>query len=193
MVSSAPAPVKRGAGLKSSAFLFEFKYVINLAGSDFKTVRWVFLFPGKTRAPFLAAGIADFLQRLRPLAEARELVVKGAVGPDSAAMEHRAREGAAILARLKPGDYLAALDQRGESLSSAGLAARIGRLRESGVKTINLAVGGPWGLDESLLKRADWVLSLGPLTLPHELARLVILEQTYRAYTILNHLPYHKE
>jgi 23S rRNA (pseudouridine1915-N3)-methyltransferase len=156
-------------------------------------VKWVFLFPGKTKTPYLADGIADFLQRLRPLAEARELVVKGAVGPDSAATEHRAREGAAILARLKPGDYLAALDQRGESLSSAGLAARIGRLRESGVKTINLAVGGPWGLDESLLKRADWVLSLGPLTLPHELARLVILEQIYRAYTILNHLPYHKE
>ena len=156
-------------------------------------MKWVFLFPGKTKTPFLAAGIADFLQRLRPLAEARELVVKGAGGPDSAAAEHRALEGAALLSRLKPGDYLAALDQRGESLSSPDLAARIGRLRESGVKTINLAVGGPWGLDPSLLTRADWVLSLGPLTLPHELARLVILEQVYRAYAILNRLPYHKE
>jgi len=156
-------------------------------------VKWIFLFPGKTKTPFLAAGIADFLQRLRPLAEARELVVKGAGGPDSAAPFHRAQEGAALLARLKPGDYLAALDQGGESLSSADLAARIGRLRESGVRTINLAVGGPWGLDRSLLARADWVLSLGPLTLPHELARLVILEQIYRAYAILNHLPYHKE
>jgi 23S rRNA (pseudouridine1915-N3)-methyltransferase len=156
-------------------------------------VKWNFLFPGKTRTPFLAAGIADFLQRLRPLAEARELVVKAAGGPDSAAAEHRAREGAALLAGLRPGDYLLALDQRGESLSSAGLAARIDRLRESGVKAVNLAVGGPWGLDRSLLDRADWVLSLGPLTLPHELARLVILEQIYRAYAILNHLPYHKE
>jgi 23S rRNA (pseudouridine1915-N3)-methyltransferase len=86
-----------------------------------------------------------------------------------------------------------ALDQRGESLSSADLAARIGRLRESGIKTVNLAVGGPWGLDQSLLTRADWVLSLGPLTLPHELARLVALEQIYRAYAMLHHLPYHKE
>ena len=156
-------------------------------------MNWVFMFPGKTRTPYLALGLADFLKRLRPLAEARELVVKGAGGPDSAAAEHRAREGAAILARLKPGDYLVALDQRGESLSSAGLAARIGRLRESGLKTVNLAVGGPWGLDRSLLTRADWVLSLGPLTLPHELARLVALEQIYRAYAILNNLPYHKE
>jgi 23S rRNA (pseudouridine1915-N3)-methyltransferase len=151
------------------------------------------LFPGKTRTPFLALGIADFLQRPRPLAEAREVVVKGAGGPDSAAAEHRAREGAALLARLKPGDYLLALDQRGESLSSADLAARIGRLRESGVKTVNLVVGGPWGLDQALLTRSDWVLSLGPLTLPHELARLVALEQIYRAYAVLNHLPYHKE
>ena len=151
------------------------------------------MFPGKTRTPYLALGLADFLKRLRPLAEARELVVKGAGGPDSAAAEHRAREGAALLARLKPGDYLLALDQRGESLSSAGLAARIGRLRESGLKTVNLVVGGPWGLDQSLLKRADWILSLGPLTLPHELARLVALEQIYRAYAILNNLPYHKE
>ena len=156
-------------------------------------MRWVFLFPGKTRTPFLAAGIADFLQRLRPLAEAREMVVKGAGGPDSDAAEHRAREGTALLARLKPGDFLAALDQRGESLSSAHLAARIDQLRESGVKTVHLAVGGPWGLDRDLIKRADWVLSLGPLTLPHELARLVILEQIYRAYAILNRLPYHKE
>jgi len=156
-------------------------------------VKWVFMFPGKTKTPYLASGIADFLKRLRPLAEARELVVKGAGGPDSAAAEHRAREGAAILARLKPGDYLVALDQRGESLSSSDLAARIGRLRESGLKTVNLAVGGPWGLDRSLLTRADWVLSLGPLTLPHELARLVALEQIYRAYAMLNHLPYHKE
>jgi 23S rRNA (pseudouridine1915-N3)-methyltransferase len=151
------------------------------------------MFPGKTKTPFLAAGIADFLKRLRPLAEARELVVKGAGGPDSAAAEHRAREGAALLARLKPGDYLLALDQRGENLSSADLAARIGRLRESGIKTVNLVVGGPWGLDQSLLTRADWVLSLGPLTLPHELARLVALEQIYRAYAMLHHLPYHKE
>jgi 23S rRNA (pseudouridine1915-N3)-methyltransferase len=156
-------------------------------------MKWVFMFPGKTKTPFLAAGIADYLQRLRPLAEAREIVVKGASGPDSAAAEHRAREGAAFLSRLKPGDYLTALDLGGESLSSAGLAARLDRLRESGVKTINLAVGGPWGLDRTLLKRADWVLSLGPLTLPHELARLVILEQVFRAYSILNRLPYHKE
>ncbi|MDR2935150.1 MAG: 23S rRNA (pseudouridine(1915)-N(3))-methyltransferase RlmH [Candidatus Adiutrix sp.] len=156
-------------------------------------MKWIFLFPGKTRTPFLAAGIADYLKRLKPLAEARELVVKGAGGPDSDAAEHRAREGAALLARLAPGGYLLALDQRGESLSSADLAARIGRLRESGVKTVNLAVGGPWGLDQAILKRADWVLSLGPLTLPHELARLVALEQIYRAYAMLNHLPYHKE
>jgi 23S rRNA (pseudouridine1915-N3)-methyltransferase len=157
------------------------------------TLKWNFLFPGKTRTPFLAAGIADFFQRLRPLAGVRELVVKGAGGSDSDAEEHRAREGAALLARCGPGDYLIALDQRGESLSSAGLAARIDRLRESGVKTVNLAVGGPWGLERRLLERADLVLSLGPMTLPHELARLVILEQIYRAYTILNRLPYHKE
>jgi len=156
-------------------------------------VKWVFLFPGKTKTPFLALGIADFLKRLSPLAEAREVVVKGAGGPDSEAAEHRAREGAAILARLKPGDFLAALDLRGESLSSAELAARIGQMRDSGIKAVSLAVGGPWGLDRGLIKRADWVLSLGPLTLPHEMARLVILEQIYRAYAILNNLPYHKE
>jgi len=156
-------------------------------------VKLIFMYPGKTRTPYLAAGIADFLQRLHSLAEVRELVVKGASGPDSAAEEHRAREGTALMARCGPGDFLLALDQRGENLSSTGLAARLGRLRDSGVKTINLAVGGPWGLDRRLIQRAEWVLSLGPLTLPHELARLVILEQIYRAYAILNHLPYHKE
>ena len=156
-------------------------------------MKWTFLFPGRTRAPYLAAGVADFLKRIQLLAEAREVIVKGAAGQDSAAAELRAREGAALLARCRPGDYLIALDQRGESLTSAGLAARLDRLRSGGVKTVNLTVGGPWGLDESLLARADLVLSLGPLTLPHELARLVALEQVYRAYAILNHLPYHKD
>ncbi|MDR3039010.1 MAG: 23S rRNA (pseudouridine(1915)-N(3))-methyltransferase RlmH [Candidatus Adiutrix sp.] len=158
-------------------------------------MKWNFLFPGKTRSPFLAEGIADFLQRLQPLAEARQSLVKAAAGADSAAagLLAKAREGAALRARCRPGDHLIVLDRLGRSLSSTDLAAYVERLRSGGVKAVNLVVGGPWGVDDGLRQEADLVLSLGPLTLPHELARLVILEQIYRAYTILNHLPYHKE
>ncbi len=155
-----------------------------------------FLFPGKTRESFFAEGLAFYFKRLRPLVEAREYILKpAAVAPGegpAAEAQARARESAAILERCGPGDYLVALDPGGEMLSSPALAARFEKLQLAGVKAVNLTVGGPWGLDRALLDRADLCLSFGPMTFPHELARLMLLEQVYRAYAILNHLPYHK-
>lgn len=155
-----------------------------------------FLFPGKTREPFLAEGVAAYLKRLKPMAEAREVILKGAAvppeaGPSGEALA-RSREAAAVLDRCRPGDYLIILDIQGERLGSEELAEKFGRLRLGGVKAVNLVVGGPWGVDESLVRRADLRLSFGPMTFPHELARVMILEQVYRAYAILNHIPYHK-
>jgi 23S rRNA (pseudouridine1915-N3)-methyltransferase len=155
-----------------------------------------FLFPGKTRESFLAEGVAGYFKRLQPLAEAQEHIVKAAAAApaDGPAGEARAREREAdrILERCAPGEYVVALDIGGRMLSSAELAAKFETLRSSGVKAVDLVVGGPWGLGESVLARADLRLSLSPMTFSHELARLILLEQVYRAYAILNHLPYHK-
>ena len=155
-----------------------------------------FLFPGKTREAFLAAGIASYLKRLKPMVEAREIILKGAAAPPGGGLAAealaRGKEGAAILDRCQPGDFLIALDIQGQQLGSVELAEKIDRLQTDGVKVINVVVGGPWGIEENLIKRANLRLSFGPMTFPHELARVMILEQVYRAYAILNNIPYHK-
>lgn len=155
-----------------------------------------FLFPGKTREPFLAEGIAAYLKRLKPMVEVKEIILKGAAAPPGAGPPGealaRAREATMLLERCSAGDFLIVLDIQGETLSSPQLAEKFGRLQIDGIKVVNLVVGGPWGVDESLLKKANLRLSFGPMTFPHELARVMILEQVYRAYAILNNIPYHK-
>ncbi|MDR0881005.1 MAG: 23S rRNA (pseudouridine(1915)-N(3))-methyltransferase RlmH [Candidatus Adiutrix sp.] len=155
-----------------------------------------FVFPGKTREPFLAEGIAFYLKRLRPLTPAREVVFKSVAGPadesPAAADLVKSREASLILEHCRPGEYLIVLDMAGLMMSSPELAARLEKIQLTGTGAVNLVVGGPWGVAGSLLDRADLRLSLGPMTYPHELARLILLEQVYRAYAILNHLPYHK-
>lgn len=155
-----------------------------------------FIFPGKTRERFLAEGIAHYFKKLRPLVEAREIVFKSVVGPpgEGAAAEAlaRSRESTQIMERCGAGEYLIVLDVKGETMDSPALAAKFDHLIMNGVRVVNLVVGGPWGVDQNLIDRANLRLSLGPMTYTHELARLIILEQVYRAFTIINHLPYHK-
>jgi len=155
-----------------------------------------FLFPGKTKESFLAEGITSYLKRLKPMVETRELILKGAAaspeaGPAAEALA-RARESSIIMERCGAGEYLVVLDVQGTTMSSPDLAGLFEKLRMDGAKAVNLVVGGPWGVDESLLNKANLCLSLGPMTYPHELARLILLEQVYRAFTIINHIPYHK-
>jgi len=155
-----------------------------------------FLFPGKTKEPFLAEGISSYLKRLKPMVEAYEVILKAASAPPGAGSPAeslaRAREAAAILDRCRAGDFLIVLDLQGDRLSSPELAEKIALLQSVGTRVMNVVVGGPWGVDESLIRRANLRLSFGPMTFPHELARMMILEQIYRAYTILNNIPYHK-
>lgn len=87
--------------------------------------------------------------------------------------------------------YVIALDQYGQQLSSEDLAELIARQTTQG-KSIVFQIGGSWGLDVSVLKKADKILSLGKITLPHSLARLLLMEQIYRAHTIINERRYHK-
>lgn len=161
-------------------------------------MRLNFIFPGKTKESFYSQGAAAYLQRLGHMAEVREVIVKAAQPEgkgEAAEAKARALESAQILERLGAGESLWVCDVGGRQLSSEALAGRLDALRQSGAsgaKTLNLVVGGPWGLTPDLLERADLRLSFSPMTFPHELARLILLEQVYRAYTILNRIPYHK-
>ena len=154
-----------------------------------------FLFPGKTKEKFYALGIDNYLKRLSHMVDAREVILKSALPKgrgEAAEAQARALESSYILDRCDGGDYVVACDIQSRGLSSDELAGRFESLRQSGVKVVNMVVGGPWGLDGSVLNRADLRISFSPMTFPHELARLILMEQVYRAFTILNHIPYHK-
>ena len=104
----------------------------------------------------------------------------------------KAREAAAFLSQIKPDDYVVALDVKGRSLSTAQLADKLRDFRMSG-KDLALLIGGPDGLDGACLGRADECWSLSKLTFPHPLVRILVTEQLYRAISMINGHPYHRE
>jgi 23S rRNA (pseudouridine1915-N3)-methyltransferase len=107
------------------------------------------------------------------------------------AEEARADEAERLLALAAPRDEVVALDERGRVMDTRELASRLGRA-QSAAGDLLFLIGGDEGLDASVRTRARWVLSLSKLTLPHRLARLVLVEQLYRAFTVLKGEPYHK-
>lgn len=98
-------------------------------------------------------------------------------------------EGGRIRSRLGPG-FVVALDERGRGFTTGGFAGLMERLMNEGRKRVSFVVGGPWGLDPELRAEADLVMRLSELTLPHELARVVLAEQVYRAMTVIRGEPY---
>ena len=105
--------------------------------------------------------------------------------------DRRAEEAAAILARAGP-SVLVVFDERGRALTSEAFAERIGSWRDAGRTALNFVIGGPDGLDEGIRRQAGLVAAFGALTLPHQLARVLVMEQVYRALTILAGHPYHR-
>jgi 23S rRNA (pseudouridine1915-N3)-methyltransferase len=102
------------------------------------------------------------------------------------------KEGARMLARLKPDTHLIALSIDGEPLSSESLATRLEQLNTYGTSRIALMIGGSLGLSDAVLVRANQKLSFGKMTYPHQLMRVILLEQLYRAHKIMRGEPYHK-
>jgi 23S rRNA (pseudouridine1915-N3)-methyltransferase len=101
-------------------------------------------------------------------------------------------EGSALEKALPEGAVLVLLDERGKALDSEAFAAALGRYRDGGKRDLMIAIGGADGLDPDLRGRADLVLNLGSMTWPHQLVRILIAEQLYRAVTILSGHPYHR-
>jgi len=132
-------------------------------------------------------GYAERVRRHAELDLVELPAAKGALPPADA----RRREGEALLAKLKPESWLVALDERGTLLDSLELARLVATARDAGRELV-FAIGGDEGLDTPVRERAWKVLALSRMTLPHRLARLVLLEQLYRAFSMLRGEPYHK-
>lgn len=159
-------------------------------------MRFLVISVGKVREPYLNTGVKDFLTRLRPYVSVdytEGLEQKTPPNPSPAQIDDvLAKEGQRVLSCLKEGDYLVILDSRGRSITSEALAGRIEDLMNHGQSRVVFVIGGSHGLTPQLLKRADLVLAFSPLTFPHQLAVLMLLEQLYRSFKIIRGEPYHK-
>ncbi|MDW7658599.1 MAG: 23S rRNA (pseudouridine(1915)-N(3))-methyltransferase RlmH [Bacillota bacterium] len=147
--------------------------------------------PGKSKETWLQAAIDDYVRRLRRYCAVRFVIVRD-VPDDRPVHQVIDDEGKNILTRLRPQDYVIALDLGGEQPDSPQLAVNLIRWLEAGGSEIIFVIGGANGLDEAVLQRAQHRLCLSRLTWTHQMTRLLLLEQCYRAFRILNNEPYHK-
>jgi len=141
----------------------------------------------KLREAYLKTGCDLYLQRLRPYFRVDVVETRKESGVDA-----RALEGRRILEHVDAIDVVWALDRVGVALSSVELSQRLTQTERSGRRRLVLAIGGSAGLDDAVLARADLRWSLSPLTFLHEMARLIALEQLYRAAKISRGEPYHR-
>ena len=155
-------------------------------------MKCVLLTVGKPKAQFAALGLARYVKRLRAYGGCDLLHLRPAKGGGRAPAEIKAEEGGRILGALKHGDLVWALDVKGQGWSSEQWAKKLQAAQRSGRTRLVLVIGGAEGLSSEVLKRADHTVSLGPATLAHQLAAVVVLEQLYRAGTILAGTPYHR-
>jgi 23S rRNA (pseudouridine1915-N3)-methyltransferase len=153
-------------------------------------MRIVVVCVGRLRGEPFADDVAHYTRLLERQARVEIHELREATGDPRRKREALEKEAEAILKLLPNSAFVCALDRRGKPLSSTDLAHFIEERRRSG-RDLCFVVGGPFGLDESVLERADAALSFGPVTLPHQLARVVLLEQLFRAHKILSGEPYH--
>ena len=139
------------------------------------------------RVSSLAGEYLDRLAQIRPGLVSAEAVTDGRGEPEKRA----SREGREILQRLRPRDRLILLGEDGDAYDSEAFAALLSREISAAAGRVVMAIGGPYGVSEEVKARADLLLSLSPMTFPHELCFLFLTEQLYRAFSILHGTKYH--
>jgi 23S rRNA (pseudouridine1915-N3)-methyltransferase len=151
---------------------------------------------GKIKERFFEEAIKEYSKRLSRYCKLEIIQVADEKTPDGASetveAQIKEKEGKRILSYVKDGSYVVALAIEGVMLSSTELAEKIGKLTVDGTSQIVFIIGGSLGLSPEVMKRADYALSFSPMTFPHQLMRVVLLEQIYRSFRILTGEPYHK-
>lgn len=132
---------------------------------------------GKIREKYTKDGVDEYLKRIAPYSSIKVTEV----GSDDK-----------ILNQVKDGSFVVVLEVTGKRLSSEAFAARIREIEQDGINNLVFIIGGAEGLSSSVKQRADLLLSFSDMTFPHQLMRLFLVEQIYRAFRILNNEPYHK-
>jgi 23S rRNA (pseudouridine1915-N3)-methyltransferase len=151
------------------------------------------VFVGKTSFPDVDSAIHRYLERLKHYAVVETCLVKAEkIGKGLTPEMIQERESRRILDLVKNRGLVAVWEQRGRELDSIAFAQLIGRLQKTATSHLWMVIGGPLGVSQTLLEKSDYVLALSRMTFPHDIARLLVLEQLYRAFTILKGEPYHK-
>ncbi len=150
---------------------------------------------GKLKEKYLREGINEFLKRLSPFAKVKIIEINEEKMPSdpSEATKKKvlALEGERLLAQVPPQAYLIVLDIKGEEVSSEKLSQKLDALALSGQSEIAFLIGGAFGLSEDVRQKADWRWSFSPLTFTHQMIRLLLTEQIYRAFKISRGEKYH--
>ena len=150
-------------------------------------MKFRFLWVGKTKDKNWLALQDEYLQRLSHFVKCEITELK-----DASATNQKEIEGERILENVNQSTFVCLLDVSGRAISSHELAKTVEKWQNRGLKEIVFAIGGASGVSSAVVERADFSLSLSPLTFTHEMARVVLLEQLYRSYTIIKGFPYQK-
>ena len=151
---------------------------------------------GKIKEKFFKDAILEYSKRLSKFCNLEIIEVQDEMTPDKATdVENQKileKEGDRILSKIKDSDFLITLEIEGKKLSSEDLAKKLSSICLSGQSTIDFVIGGSLGLDKKVKTRSDFSLSFSDMTFPHQLMRVIVLEQIYRAFKINANEPYHK-
>ena len=151
---------------------------------------------GRVTEKFYADAIAEYSKRLSKYCTFEIVEVKDEKTKENASENEnnlvKEKEGKRILERIAPTSYVIALMINGTEHSSESFAAKLGNLMNEGKSNITFVIGGSLGLSDEVVRRADYKISFSKMTFPHQLMRVILSEQVYRAYRIMNNEPYHK-
>lgn len=145
---------------------------------------------GKIKEDYLTSGIKEYLKRMEAWDKVEIVELKEHINSDiNKTIE---TEGKSILEKISKNDYVITLEIEGKNFTSEAFSDKIDELYTYGNTHIVFVIGGSWGLSKEVKSRSNLALSFSKFTFPHQLMRLILLEQIYRAYTIINHKEYHK-
>ena len=151
---------------------------------------------GQIKEKYFRDAIAEYQKRLSRYCKLRMIEVADEKTKENASEAEndliRKKEGERLLKHIKDSDYCITLEIDGKMLTSEGLSKEIDRLGLAGKSSLVFVIGGSIGLDTAVLKRSDYALSFSKMTFPHQLMRVILLEQIYRSYRIMRGEPYHK-
>ena len=151
---------------------------------------------GKIKEKYMMAGIAEYSKRLSKYCKLKLIEVPDEKAPENLSekdmMIVKKKEGERILAKIKENTYVITLEIEGKQMTSEGFAKKIDDLMIEGISDITFVIGGSLGLSDEVMARSDFKLSFSKMTFPHQLMKMVLLEQVYRGWRIIRGEPYHK-